>query len=274
MALHPSYKAEFKTRESRICQMVMTVDQQPQAETLAQGRVTVWAGEISVAASERGVCDVFLPRWVEDRVSFQQATGEITITEQGGSAATAHLRQALEELAEYFAGARHRFTAALDPIGAAFYQRVWTEVARVPYGETRSYGEIATTVGAPHASRAVGTANATNPLAPFIPCHRIVGSDGRLTGYGPGLPLKFRLLRMEGALPDGPDDYDAWVERVAAHAPGEPLYLGVRRAKVYCRPSCERARAASDFPARFFTTPLEAELAGFAPCPRCHPAAA
>ncbi len=177
-------------------------------------------------------------------------------------------------MAEYFAGARRDFTVALDPIGAAFYQRVWIEVARVPYGETRSYGEIAAIVGAPQASRAVGTANATNPLAPFMPCHRIVGSDGRLTGYGPGLPLKFHLLRMEGALPDGADDYDAWVECVADRAPGEPLYLGVRRAKVYCLPSCERARAASDLPARFFSSPLEAELAGFAPCPRCHPAEA
>jgi O-6-methylguanine DNA methyltransferase len=249
----------------------MTIDKQSPTAALAEGSVLVWAGEISVAASARGVRDVSLPRWVEDRAVSKETTGEITITEQGSPAATAHLRQALEELAEYFAGARREFTAPLDPLGAAFYQRVWAEVARVPYGETRSYGEIAAIVGAPQASRAVGTANATNPLAPFIPCHRIVGSDGRLTGYGPGLPLKFYLLRMEGALPDGAGDYDAWVERVAARAPGEPLYLGVRRAKVYCLPSCERASAASDLPARFFTTPLEAELAGFAPCPRCQP---
>jgi O-6-methylguanine DNA methyltransferase len=252
--------------------MVMSIREQSRMATLAEGRVTVWAGEISVAASARGVRDVSLPRWVEGRDPARRTHSEITMTEQGRPAATAHLRQALEELAEYFAGERREFTAPLDPTGATFYQRVWTEVARVPYGETRSYGEIAAIVGAPQASRAVGTANATNPLAPFIPCHRIVGSDGRLTGYGPGLPLKLRLLRMEGALPDGADDYDAWAERVAARAPGEPLYLGVRRAKVYCLPSCERARAASDLPARFFTTPLEAELGGFAPCPRCHPA--
>ena len=251
--------------------MAMTVDQQSQTAALAEGCVTVWAGEIIVSASERGVRDVSLPRWVEGRDPSSRASGQITITEQGNPAATAHLRQALEELAEYFAGARRDFTAPLDPIGASFYQRVWVEVARVPYGETRSYGEIAAIVGAPQASRAVGTANATNPLAPFIPCHRIVGGDGRLTGYGPGLPLKLRLLRMEGALPSGQDDYDAWVDRVAARAPGEPLYLGVRRAKTYCLPSCERARAASDLPARFFTSPLKAELAGFAPCPRCRP---
>jgi O-6-methylguanine DNA methyltransferase len=252
--------------------MVMTIDKQSPTAALAEGSVLVWAGEIMVSASEHGVHDVSLPRWVEGREPSSRVSGEITITEQGGSAATAHLRQALDELAEYFAGARRDFTAPLDPIGAAFYQRVWAEVTRVPYGETRSYGEIAAIVGAPQASRAVGTANATNPLAPFIPCHRIVGSDGHLTGYGPGLPLKFRLLRMEGALPDGAGGYDAWVDRVAARAPQESLYLGVRRAKVYCLPSCERARAASDLPGRFFTSPLEAELAGFAPCPRCQPA--
>jgi O-6-methylguanine DNA methyltransferase len=251
--------------------MVMTIDKQSRTAALAEGSVLVWAGEISVAASERGVRDVNLPRWIKGRDPSSKVSGEISITEQGTPAATAHLRQALEELAEYFANARRDFTAPLDPVGAAFYQRVWVEVARVPYGETRSYGEIAAIVGAPGASRAVGTANATNPLAPFIPCHRIVGSDGRLTGYGPGLPLKFRLLRMEDALPDGPDDYDAWVERVAARLPSEPLYLGVRRAKVYCLPSCERARAASDLPGRIFTSPLEAEQAGFAPCSRCHP---
>jgi methylated-DNA-[protein]-cysteine S-methyltransferase len=260
--------------------MVMTVDHQLQTTALAEGRVTVWAGEISVTASERGVRDVSLPRWVEGREPSAQTTGEITIDREDDlvakahlrlAVATAHLRQALEELAAYFAGKQREFSVALDPIGAAFYQRVWVEVARVPYGETRSYGEIAATVGEPRASRAVGTANATNPLAPFIPCHRIVGSDGRLTGYGPGLPLKYRLLRMEGALPDGLEDYDAWVERVAARAPGESLYLGVRRAKVYCLPTCQRARAASDLPARIFTSPLEAEMAGFAPCPRCQP---
>src|SRR5262249_19510127 len=133
MALRRRYKARYKTgsdtRESRIRQMVMTVDQQPQTAALAEGYVTVWAGAISVAASERGVRDVSLPRWAEDRDPSKGATGEITITERGNPAATAHLRQALEELAEYFAGARRDFTAPLDPLGAAFYQRVWAEVA-------------------------------------------------------------------------------------------------------------------------------------------------
>ena len=254
--------------------MVMTIDEQPPTAALAEGSVLVWAGEIMVSASERGVRDIHLPRWVEGRDPSSRASGEITITEQGGSAATAHLRQALEELAEYFAGARRDFTVALDPIGATFYQRVWVEVARVPYGETRSYGEIAAIVGAPQASRAVGTANATNPLAPFIPCHRIVGSDGRLTGYGPGLPLKFHLLRMEGALPDGPTTttpgWSVWPRVLRA---SRSISVCAARRSTACPPASAPAPPAiclrASSPRRW-----RRRLAGFAPCPRCQPAEA
>jgi methylated-DNA-[protein]-cysteine S-methyltransferase len=252
--------------------MVITIEDQARtAIPLAEGRVTVWAGEISVAASERGVRDVNLPNWVEGRDASAQPARALSIVQQGTPVARAHVRRALDELADYFAGQRRDFSVALDPQGASFHHRVWDEVARVGWGETRSYGEIARFVGAPHAARAVGTANATNPLAPFIPCHRIVGSDGRLTGYGPGLPLKLRLLRMEGALSNSPDDYDAWVDRVTARAPGAPLYLGVRAAKVYCLPACERARAANELPGRIFRSTREAQLAGFLPCARCQP---
>jgi methylated-DNA-[protein]-cysteine S-methyltransferase len=252
--------------------MVITIEDQARAAIpLAEGQVTVWAGEISVAASERGVRDVHLPNWVGGRDASAQPARALSIVQQGTPVARAHLRRALDELAEYFAGQRRDFTVALDPQGASFHHRVWAEVARVPWGETRSYGEIARIVGAPHAARAVGTANATNPLAPFIPCHRIVGSDGRLTGYGPGLPLKLRLLRMEGALSNSPHDYDAWVDRVTACAPGAPLYLGVRAAKVYCLPACERARAANELPGRIFRSTREAQVAGFLPCARCQP---
>jgi O-6-methylguanine DNA methyltransferase len=252
--------------------MGVKIDEQPQTTAMiAAGSVAVWAGEIDVTASDRGVRQVELPRWDEGRDLLRSVPSENTITQEGGAAATRHLRQALVELANYFAGERQDFTVALDPEGTPFFQRIWAEVARVPYGETRAYGEIARAVGAPHASRAVGMANATNPLAPFIPCHRIVGSDGSLTGYGPGLPLKAALLRMEGALPDAPDNYEAWVRRVSSRAPGEPLFLGVRRTKVYCLPSCEHVRAASDLPGRIFHTALEARLAGFWPCSHCQP---
>jgi O-6-methylguanine DNA methyltransferase len=144
-------------------------------------------------------------------------------------------------------------------------------VARVPYGETRSYAEIARALGMPNAVRAVGAANGANPVAPLVPCHRIVGSDGRLTGYGPGLPMKARLLRMEGALPGDAGDYDAWIARLAARASGRPIYLGIRRARTYCRPGCARSRAAAVLPGRIFHSPAAAVAAGYTACPICAP---
>lgn len=194
--------------------------------------------------------------------------GAVRVEARGERAAEDRLRQALGELAEFFAGERRTFTVALDPRGPAFYRRAWEAVARVPYGETRSYGEIAREIGAAQAVRAVGTANGANPVAPFVPCHRIVGSDGRLTGYGPGLPLKERLLVMEGALPDGPDDYAAWVERVAARAGGK-VRLGVRAEGIFCAPECARARRWAARPARLFRGAEEAAAAGFRPCAAC-----
>jgi methylated-DNA-[protein]-cysteine S-methyltransferase len=241
---------------------------------IAWGTASTWAGQVEVTALNGRVRSVRLPRWKEGGEPSIHVMSQITVTPGVNTPTNDVVRQALREVAAYLAGDLQTFTVALDPVGTPFQQRVWAEVERVPWGETRSYSEISRAVGAPDAVRAVGAANGANRVAPIVPCHRIVGSDGRLTGYGPGLPLKLLLLRMEGALPSGPADYDAWVERVRARAPGKALYLGVRRANAYCLPSCERARAASDLPARFFTSPLEAELASFAPCHRCHPAQA
>jgi O-6-methylguanine DNA methyltransferase len=179
-------------------------------------------------------------------------------------------------LHDYFAGTLREFHVALDPVGGEFLQTVWRAVIGVPYGETRSYGEIARQVGYPDAARAVGRANAINPLAPIVPCHRIVGSDGRLTGYGPGLPMKERLLGMEDALPTDAAGYDSWIARVKARldlAVDAPLYLGVRRTRTACRSDCVRARASAGLPPRFFTDPAQASSAGFAPCPLCQVAA-
>jgi methylated-DNA-[protein]-cysteine S-methyltransferase len=103
------------------------------------------------------------------------------------------------QTAEYFAGKRKDFTLKLAPEGTRFQQHVWQELQRIPYGETISYGELATRVGNPKASRAVGAANGQNPIALIIPCHRVIGSDKSLTGYGGGLNIKEALLRHEGA---------------------------------------------------------------------------
>ena len=107
----------------------------------------------------------------------------------------------VEQLQDYFAGRRRQFDLPLAPAGTPFQQRVWRALLDVPYGETISYGELASRIGQRTASRAVGLANGSNPLPIVIPCHRVIGASGKLTGYGGGLPIKQQLLRLErGAL--------------------------------------------------------------------------
>src|SRR5262249_49797563 len=107
------------------------------------------------------------------------------------------LAPAARQLRDYFAGRRASFELTLAPRGTEFQLRVWSELEKIPYGVTISYGELARRVGNPRASRAVGLANGSNPLPIVIPCHRVIGSDGRLTGYGGGLAIKERLLGLE-----------------------------------------------------------------------------
>jgi methylated-DNA-[protein]-cysteine S-methyltransferase len=104
------------------------------------------------------------------------------------------------QLEEYFAGERTTFDIPLRMQGGPFEREVWAELLQIPYGETASYGEIARRVGKPHASRAVGAANGRNPIAIIVPCHRVIGSDGTLTGYGGGLERKRALLDLEAGV--------------------------------------------------------------------------
>jgi methylated-DNA-[protein]-cysteine S-methyltransferase len=110
------------------------------------------------------------------------------------------LEQAVEQLTDYFAGGRHHFDLPRSPIGTAFQRTVWDELVQVPYGETVSYGELARRIGRPTAVRAVARANATNPVGIVVPCHRVIGSNGTLTGYAGGLDRKHWLLAHEGVL--------------------------------------------------------------------------
>ncbi len=105
------------------------------------------------------------------------------------------------QLAEYFAGTRTRFDLPLAPRGTEFQLRVWQALARIPHGSTSTYAEQARAIGSPDAVRAVGAANGRNPLPIVLPCHRVIGTDGALVGFGGGLPVKEFLLRLEGALP-------------------------------------------------------------------------
>ena len=109
------------------------------------------------------------------------------------------LLRAAAQLTEYFAGERRDFDLPLAPRGTAFQVEVWRALARIPFGATCSYGDLARTIGRPAASRAVGAANGKNPIAIILPCHRVIGASGELTGYGGGLPMKRWLLDHERA---------------------------------------------------------------------------
>jgi len=106
-------------------------------------------------------------------------------------------RAAADQLDSYFAGELMTFDLPLAPLGSEFQQRVWAALQEIPYGETESYGQLAERIGSPGAARAVGLANGKNPIGIVIPCHRVVGSDGSLTGYGGGLDRKRQLLDLE-----------------------------------------------------------------------------
>ena len=149
--------------------------------------------------------------------TYQTELGELTLAENGealtrlsfggglpqGAAReeTPLLQKAHGQLTEYLAGERRRFELPLAPGGTPFEQAVWAQLLKIPYGETCTYGGLAARLGRPGASRAVGMANHRNPIGIIIPCHRVIGKDGSLTGYAGGLGIKERLLILEGALP-------------------------------------------------------------------------
>jgi methylated-DNA-[protein]-cysteine S-methyltransferase len=144
---------------------------------------------------------------------FSSPIGPLTVVERGGTlshllfsgemspdgiqAETPLLLEAAAQLQAYFTGELRQFDLPLSPSGTLFQQKVWTALRSIPYGETKSYGEIAAAVGSPKACRAVGMANHHNPLPIFIPCHRVIGTGGKLTGYAGGLDRKRFLLELE-----------------------------------------------------------------------------
>lgn len=129
-------------------------------------------------------------------IRFAPAKGEHELPD-GAQRGNAILTKAKAQLAEYFAGARTSFDVPVTPEGTEFMQGVWKELVRIPFGETISYGELARRIGNPKASRAVGLANGKNPIPIIIPCHRVIGADGSLTGFAGGIPIKESLLRHE-----------------------------------------------------------------------------
>jgi methylated-DNA-[protein]-cysteine S-methyltransferase len=143
-------------------------------------------GSLLLVADEGGLTYIGLPK----RGSAQPAP-------EDAQHAPAKLRVARHQFEEYFAGTRHTFELSLHPHGTPFQLEVWGALLAIPYGETASYASIAQRIGRPSAVRAVGAANGANPLSIVVPCHRVIGSDGDLTGYGGGLPAKRWLLAHE-----------------------------------------------------------------------------
>ena len=148
-------------------------------------------GPLRLLASDKGLAGVWFERGRQGRA---RRRGDVE------DARHPVLLEAERQLREYFAGRRQSFDLKLDFAGTPFQRSVWKALLTIPFGQTRSYGEIAKQVGRPSASRAVGAANGQNPVAIVAPCHRVIGSTGALTGFGGGLDVKARLLRLEGAL--------------------------------------------------------------------------
>jgi len=129
-------------------------------------------------------------------LDVQRYPDDVGDTDAGDSVV---LKEAERQLAEYFAGERTEFDLPLAAAGTPFQRRVWSALCDIPYGETISYGELARRIGQPTASRAVGLANGRNPISIVVPCHRVIGSSGKLIGYGGGLDRKQTLLELERA---------------------------------------------------------------------------
>ena len=153
-------------------------------------------GTCAILGTASGICWLGTPgtsldmglNWIQRKIDCASVVEDANVEP---------LRQASEQLERYFAGELAQFTCPLDLHGTPFQLQVWNALTRIPYGETRTYTEIAQEIGHPSAVRAVGAANGANPVAIIVPCHRVIGSNGSLTGYGGGLPTKAWLLALE-----------------------------------------------------------------------------
>lgn len=154
-------------------------------------RVTSPVGKLLLVGTRQGTGVALCGLYFEDARHAEQAVVAGAI--EDGRAFV----EVREQLDAYFAGERRAFALKLAPRGTEFQQRVWQALSAIPYGETTTYAAIARTIGQPNAVRAVGAANGRNPISIVVPCHRVIGRDGTLTGYAGGLPSKQRLLELE-----------------------------------------------------------------------------
>jgi methylated-DNA-[protein]-cysteine S-methyltransferase len=222
-------------------------------------------GELLLAGSEGSLRGLWMQSGPRPR-----AVGERWVR------ADAPFAEARAELSEYFAGERRRFDLALDPPSTPFQRRVWRALREIPPGATATYGELARRLGRPTAARAVGAANALNPISIVIPCHRLVGANGALTGYAGGIERKRMLLELEAGADPG-RTYDLMGADRRPYASALPGALGGhRRNRIYGRLDCAGARrwiAEGHYVAHrvFFTDEEAAVAAGYRPCANCMP---
>jgi len=156
--------------------------------TQASKTIASPVGRLTLVAGAKGLAAVLWENDDPDRVRLG------TLVEQ---AAHPVLAEAERQLGEYFAGKRQRFTVPLEFHGTDFQKEVWAALLTIPYGETRTYGQIAGQIGRPDSQRAVGAANGRNPISILAPCHRVIGTNGKLTGFAGGLETKAKLLALE-----------------------------------------------------------------------------
>lgn len=149
-------------------------------------RIDSLVGPLLLVASDSGLCEI----------QFINGRHSLSIDPEWREDAAA-LKEPVRQLCAYCSGDLENFDLQLAPQGTPFQQKVWSELQKIPYGKTISYGELARRIGNPKASRAVGLANGSNPISIVIPCHRVIGANGKLTGYGGGLPIKEKLLALE-----------------------------------------------------------------------------
>ena len=171
-------------------------------ETLHTTKMDSAIGPLFLAASGKGLIALEFDARLPGQQSIRPNPRHLRAEQNGFTfeSAASLMRPYVNELEEYFDGKRRDFSFPLDLRGTGFQLACWRALLAIPYGETRSYADIARAVGKPNAFRAVGMANNRNPVAIVVPCHRVIASDGTLCGYGGGLDIKRRLLQLEGTL--------------------------------------------------------------------------
>jgi methylated-DNA-[protein]-cysteine S-methyltransferase len=165
-------------------------EQEGESMSLSYKVIDSPVGQLKLVASEKGLVAIL---WENDRPT------RVPLTEMVEDDDHKVLVETERQLKEYFAGKRRAFSLPLDMRGTRFQRDVWEALLAIPFGETRSYGDLAKKLGSPRASRAVGAANGRNPISIVVPCHRVIGSSGKLTGFAGGLDVKAQLLEIEKA---------------------------------------------------------------------------